>query len=981
MNNEICLGIDFGTTNSAVGGFINGIVEIIPNQINGRTTPSVVSFCDNKISIGELTQNKPKLLDEPEKVISSIKRIIGKKSTEYDYNKLVKDLPYHNKISINEKNRPLIIVDFNGEKRQYLPEDIAAMFFKHLKDNAEKYLKKPVKKAVITIPAYFTELQREATKMAAEAAGFEILKIINEPTAAALAFGLGEKDDLERIDELEETFSFLGKNKNKDKKRFCDNLKDNEVKKVVVFDLGGGTLDVTCLKIAKEGDFIDFEVLGHSGNTTIGGDDFDNSLVNYCIEKFNKENKTYINLSNKEGRIAQKRLKTQCELAKRFLSNEDETTIAINSLYNGKDFNISINRATFEDQCKKLFDKIIEPIEEALKVSETKKKDIEEVLLVGGSTRMPKIQEIIKKFFGNKVIIQKSLNPDEIVAYGATLQAAKCMDCEAVDGLIINDICSHSIGISIKDTKEFSRIINNGEKIPFESEQEYTTLYDYQRSALIQIFEGEDPYCLNNRFLGSFSIENITLAKAGIPKIKVKIEIDQDGIVKVSAIETISNSSNYLIIKNDKGIMSEEERKRMNQKLNNKEFFEKITFNNKEAYLIQSIKNLMKDFKKTLDIKTLDEIKEKQEEIINICMDEINKNNIEKLYKNIKYIFYLYKYIFVQYHKNNEYKSRQYLQKIEKYMNLFKVSGANYIKSLLMIFKDDTCIERISKIVHICIKIFQDILNDPNYKNLTMHYAKEILGLLQKFKSSIYSSTLKSKFEQIENECTLKSIPIPISIEENIKENSEDDYLIKLYNTFTIEQALFALDQNTYTIQNLGAITDNSKEQAFRALLLTRVITLELLFLKKPEFQKLYKMTIEAIKLVNSLGLEPRKNKWIFTLYNNEKKIKKKLNEDEEKNKSKLESWTENVKGDNDEQNIRYLEFIQTNCYSEKFEKSLKGKTVKYLYKSKNKKDKETLRRSMSFAIEKIPGKEKPETKGIIGKFKLFLNKIFKFLK
>lgn len=988
FDKDIAIGIDFGTTNSCIGAFRNDVVEIIPNQINGRTTPSIVSFFGKQISIGEQTQNKNQLIVDPEKTIYSVKRLIGKKSNEHDYNRIIKDLPYKNNIIINENKRPLICVDFNGKKEKYFPEEIAAMIFRHLKENAEKYLKKPIKKAVITIPAYFTETQREATKMAAESVGFEILKIINEPTAAALAFGLGIKDDLEIMDEMDKSFFQLKKNKNE---KYCDELKENEEKKILVFDLGGGTLDVTCLKIKKIDDETEFVVLGHSGNTIIGGDDFDNALVNYCIKKFNKENGIFIDPSSHEGRIAQKRLKSQCELAKRFLSNEYKTNIKINSLYNGIDFDISIKRATFEELCKELFDKMEEPIQEALRVSEsTNKYDIEEVLLVGGSTRMPKIEEIIKKFFGNKIKIQKNLNPDEIVAYGATLQAAKIMNCTTLENVYINDICSHSLGIAIKGEVfdyKFSRIIKNGEDIPTSSEQNYTTAYDYQSSVLIQIFEGENSLCKNNRFLGSFNIENITLAKKGVPKIKVKILIDQDGIINVSAEETISGSRNSLVIKDDKGIMSEEEKKRMKQKLSKKEDFEKLSFDfdEKENHLIESIKNLKKEFIETNSLKTINEIIEKQEQLINICLNAVNKNNIEKLYKNIKNLFYLYEYILANYLQRNKNKSKQYLQKIEKYMNLFKSYGTNYIKSLLMIFKDVTDSKRISEIVYICIKIFQDIINSESYNKTALYYTNEILELIEIFKNSIYSSSLKSKFEQIEKECQLKKlISIPISTEENIKVNTEDDYLNKLYESFSLEQALFAMDQNTYTIENLGTKTNSKYEQGIRALLLTKLITLQLLFLKRPNLLKLYKMIKEAIECIKSAGLKPYNNKWINTLYINKTKIEKLEKENKQKGKQKgkkkIEEWQTDIKGDNDEENKKFLEHIQNNYFNDKFNEKLKGKTVRDLYDSNDENDKSKLKRCMSMAIDNC-SREEPEKKSIFGRFKMFINNIFKKFK
>jgi len=411
--------------------------------------------------------------------------------------------------------------------------------------------------------------------------------------------------------------------------------------------------------------------------------------------------------------------------------------------------------------------------------------------------------------------------------------------------------------------------------------------------------------------------------------------------------------------------MSEEEKKRMKQKLSKKEDFEKLSFDfdDEENHLIESIKILRKEFRETNSLKTIVEIIEKQEQLINICLNKVNKNNIEKLYKNIKNLFYLYVYILANYIQKNKNKSRQYLQKIEKYMNLFKSYGTNYIKSLLMIFKDDTFNERISEIVYICIKIYQDILNNEAYNKSALYYTNEILELIETFKNSIYSSSLKSTFNQIEKECQLKKLSsIPISTEENIKVNTEDDYLNKLYESFSLEQALFAMDQNTYTIENLGTKTNSKYEQGIRALLLTRLITLQLLFLKSPNLLKLNKMIKEAIECINSVGLKPYNNKWINTLYINKTKIEKLIKENKQKGKKKIEDWQTDIMGDNDEQNKKFLVHIQTNYFNEKFNEKLKGKTVKDLYDSNDINDKIRLKRSMSMAIDNC-SKEEPEKK------------------
>ena len=394
---DLPIGIDLGTTNSCIGVFRNGNVEILSNQSSGRTTPSVVSFCGKEISVGDQTLNYA--FSDPEKIIYSVKRIIGKKFTEPGFNNLINNLSYKNKIKRSSNDRPIINIDFNGEQREYLPEEISAMVLRRLKENAENTLQKPIKKVVITIPAYFTEAQREATKIAAEGAGLEVIKIINEPTAAALAYGLKDNNDLLYS---EEDFFFNFKDSKKKENDF-------EQKTILVFDLGGGTFDVTCLNITMEDREPQFEILGHSGNVLLGGDDLDNILVNYCVQKFRDEFKIDINTRNKKDIKARKRLKNICEKAKKILSYETQTNINLDNLYDDKDFQITITRALFEELCKKKFKELIPPVEQALKVSKLDKKDIEEVLFVGGSSRIPKIEEIVRECFGKNIKICKSI--------------------------------------------------------------------------------------------------------------------------------------------------------------------------------------------------------------------------------------------------------------------------------------------------------------------------------------------------------------------------------------------------------------------------------------------------------------------------------------------------------------------------------------------------------------------------------------------
>ena len=960
---DIPIGIDLGTTNSCIGAFRNGAVEIIPNQIMERTTPSVVSFCGKEICIGEQTKNK--IFRDPEKVIYSIKRIIGKRYDEPNFNKLIYNLAYKNKIKSDKNNRPIINVDFKGQS--YYPEEISAMILKRLKENAESYLNEKIKKVVITIPAYFTETQREATKIAGEGAGLEVIKIINEPTAAALAYGLGEKKDIKRLED-DDNFFLLNTPTPTE-----DNLDE---KKILVFDLGGGTLDVTCLKIIKDDDGPQFEILGHSGNTLLGGDDFDDILVKYCIQAFKKEFKIDINNRNSEDIKARKRLKIACERAKQILSYEPETRISIESLYNDNDLQLSITRAKFEDLCKEKFKEMIKPIEDALKFSGLEKEDIDEIVLVGGSTRIPKVEDKLKEYFGEKKKICKSINPDEVVAYGATLQAAISMKVEAMNDILINDVCSHSLGIAVMRGNEkdiFDKLIENGTNIPFEFEKDYTTGYDDQQSVLIEIFEGENEFCRNNRLLGKFNLNNITKAKKGIPQIKVKIEIDEDSIVHVTAKESISGAINSIDIKYDKGIMKQDEINNMKKKLENKKDFEEIKIDKKEKELAEKKKLLIQDYKDTRNLLSLKELEKVQENLIEISLNELNKNNIDKRYKNVKFLFNLYNFFFVN--NFDEYKnlSNEYLTKIKKYMEIFKNDEPYYLKSLVLIFKDDNYANRISQIVYHCINLYLEYLQNSKNKKFSSYYYNEILDLIKIFGNIIKESNLKNKFLDIEKNCKIEKDRILIENENKKKSNIKN---------LSNEEVLSAIDQYTYVIENYGSPKENTsiKEKELRAYLLAKLVHYELNFLNYKDLKKLKKMTEESLSLADECNLTHETDPWVHNLIEMKEKITKKINEQEKNDSDKISNllnqmMTKDINGKNDSENIEFLKLLDSELI--KLKKDNKNKdNIEEMYKN----DPEKLINKRLSIVNKIP-EEKEEVKKKKGKIKTVLNKIKNFFK
>ena len=377
---DLPIGIDLGTTNSCVGVYRNGVVEIIPNEIGDRTTPSVVLFSDDEVFVGEETQYI--LLPDPKKKVYAIKRIIGRKFKDKEVQEDISHFSY--KIQ-NYNGRPQIVIKSNRSIELFSPEEICSKILSKLKQSAENYLQKTIKKVVITVPAYFTESQKKATINAGEIAGLEVIKIINEPTAAALAYGFGKCHNNNKIE-------------NNFKSLFNDNKKENydKNKKVLVFDLGGGTLDVTLLELEKD----NIRVKLHDGIMHYGGEDFDNILLKYCIDEFKKKNK--IDLNNEEYIKQKFRLKKHCEKAKIELSNNNETEIEVENITNGKDLFIKINRAKFENLCKEKFNQCLDPIKRILNKTKIDKKMIDEIVLVGGSTKIPKLQNILKEFFNGK---------------------------------------------------------------------------------------------------------------------------------------------------------------------------------------------------------------------------------------------------------------------------------------------------------------------------------------------------------------------------------------------------------------------------------------------------------------------------------------------------------------------------------------------------------------------------------------------------
>ena len=908
MNDEeLAIGIDFGTTFSCAAVLRNGEVEIIPNEIGENLTPSIVSFVDGGVLVGEQTYNQ--LIKNPKKTIYSIKRLIGRDFKDEELQKDIKSNFWA--FDIVEKKpspRPFIKIENNF----YLPENIAKIILEKIVQSARNYLKQPVNKAVITVPAYFKEVQRTDIKIAAEEAGLEVLRIFNEPTAASLAYGLDKK--LSKNEKPRNTFPSINILDNKDKNIEGNGKEEEEdeedEKTIIVFDLGGGTFDVTLLKIEEQEIF---KVINKSGDSHLGGDDFNKKIIDYCLKNFSSKFDIKED-SIRRNSIAMNRLMIAAENAKIKLSSETETTIDIDEFYDNQLLHAKLTREFFEDLCKDLFDRILKLLDEILDNARISVSEINEVIFVGGSTRIPKIKELIQNYFFD-VHINDTINPEETVAHGAAIQAAKLMNqgSDILNDVILMDITPFSLGVQTKnlnDNKEIRKkgslmsvIIPKGSKIPIEKKKSYTTTYDSQTWVKIEVYEGEKKYVKDNHLLGKFKLVNLPPKKVREVTFDEIFSLDSDGILTVTAIETSEGIKNSIKIVNDRGYNKDEivgNIKNLNSTLINndckefknykkdmnvyyKEYYNSNNTQEKYTYiynfgetLIEFLNNFEKEENDTLGnkyflyIKTLFESFHKLIQL-KIIIDENDKKRIINTSKDFLKILSTFKNI-----NYNHYIELLNLFVIplreEEKKNLFDVQNKIIDSRNCILFDLVTCVIELIK-----EKAEKILLNNNKFSRYNAKYLfQNCITISELF---IKSERDLAKFHEIRkahndciDKCKVKIKKINANSLIEIDKIKNSGKLIENGENMDREELLILLDNYRQAIQNIQGMEDCILSES---ILLANIVKINYIYLKSENYEELKKLAEQSVSLATSTKENLEKYKWYLEITSILKELRK----------------------------------------------------------------------------------------------------------